>query len=397
MRKLITDTLLRQKVSQPREKPFEILDAKLQGFLLRVQPSGVRTYYQRTGRTTRSRIGGEFEVSADEARDLAKRIVGNLAAGLPALAGIRAEGVTLEAFLDGDYQIYATAHLRNPAKTIQQIKAAWKPFLAVPLAGITAEAVTRHQARRKAIGRRDSSLLRDLAGLSAVLSKAVKPFRLIDANPIKDVDKPKVDRRPKVRYLSPAEDARLRAALAARDRAAIEARSRANAWRKARSKPALAALACYADHLTPAVLLSMNCGLRRGELFGLTWSNVDLKGAVLTVEAATAKGRQTRHIPLNSEAVTALTQWRKQCAGERVFPFETSFKTAWSALLEAAKITAFRWHDLRHHFGSRLVQAGVPLNTVRELLGHQSIGMTLRYAHLAPDQKAEAVARLVQA
>ena len=51
-------------------------------------------------------------------------------------------------------------------------------------------------------------------------------------------------------------------------------------------------------------------------------------------------------------------------------------------------------YDLRHHFASRLVQKGVPLNTVRDLLGHGSVGMSLRYAHLAPDQRREAVAKL---
>jgi integrase len=80
----------------------------------------------------------------------------------------------------------------------------------------------------------------------------------------------------------------------------------------------------------------------------------------------------------------------------RVIPILSSLKTAWSALLERAKVNHFRWHDLRHHFASRLVQAGTPINTVRELLGHGSVSTTLRYAHLSPDQKREAVARLVQ-
>ncbi|MCY1552644.1 Tyrosine recombinase XerD [compost metagenome] len=69
----------------------------------------------------------------------------------------------------------------------------------------------------------------------------------------------------------------------------------------------------------------------------------------------------------------------------------TDVKTAWLELLKNAGVEDFRWHDMRHDFASRLVMAGVPLNTVRDLLGHSDIKMTLRYAHLAPDSKAAAV------
>jgi integrase len=138
----------------------------------------------------------------------------------------------------------------------------------------------------------------------------------------------------------------------------------------------------------------MNTGLRRGETLKLRWSSVDFDRRLLTVEGRNAKSRQTRHVPLNDEAVNVLRNWREQKrTGARVFDV-VGFQTAWETVLKRARISKFRWHDLRHHFASRLVQQGVPLNTVRDLLGHGSVGMSLRYAHLAPDQRREAVAKL---
>ena len=135
--------------------------------------------------------------------------------------------------------------------------------------------------------------------------------------------------------------------------------------------------------------------LRRGEVLKLRWSSVDFSRRLLTVEGRSAKNRQTRHVPLNEEALKVLQRWREHSgAGTRVFDVTTGFRTAWGKALKRAGIIKFRGHDLRHHFASRLIQHGVPLNTVRELLGHSTVDMSLRYAHLAPDQRREPVAKL---
>ena len=123
---------------------------------------------------------------------------------------------------------------------------------------------------------------------------------------------------------------------------------------------------------------------------------------MLTIEGTYAKSGKTRHIPLNSEAVSILKSWRQQTNNVGlVFPSKNgepfdNVKKAWTGILDEAKIKNFRWHDMRHHFASRLVMADVDLNTVRELLGHSDMFMTLRYAHLAPEYKANAVEKLVQ-
>ena len=128
------------------------------------------------------------------------------------------------------------------------------------------------------------------------------------------------------------------------------------------------------------MLLALNTGLRRGELLGADLGRRRPDGARVTVAGATAKTGLTRYVPLNSEAIDTLRTWRLR-AGEdparmpSVFPGPDggpmfSLKTAWKPIATAAKLRDFTFHDLRHTFASKLVQAGVDLNTVRELLGH---------------------------
>ena len=398
MRAIIGAKLLASKAAQPAAKPFEIYDSRLPGFTLRVQPSGVRSYYARLGRNRRVALGKVGQYKPDEARDRCEKVLGNVAHGRHPLHGLDgAEGLTLGQFITDTYAPWVRAHRPRTAQlTLDRVELHFGKWSSRPLTDISVADVENWRTKRINEGIEPSTVRRDLDTLASVLTRAMKLGHIPD-NVVRKVERPRIDRTPKVRYLDKDEEQRLRTALAERDQEMRAARTSANAWRRARKHELLPALPHYGDHLTPAVLLSMNTGMRRGELLSLHWSAVDFKGKQITIEGAIAKSQQTRHVPLNTEALEVLRQWKEQAPSEeRVFPIDTGFKSAWAPLLVRAKITSFRWHDLRHHFASRLVQAGIPLNTVRELLGHGSLAMTLRYAHLAPDQKREAVARLVQ-
>lgn len=136
----------------------------------------------------------------------------------------------------------------------------------------------------------------------------------------------------------------------------------------------------------PFVVFALHTGLRQAEQFGLRWENVDFENKTITIPRF--KNGEARRVPMNQSVIELLLQEKSRSdAGGFT---QRTFRPA----VEAAGVENFTWHDLRHTFASRLVMKGVDLRTVQELLGHKSIAMTLRYAHLSPGHLAEAVQRL---
>lgn len=157
-------------------------------------------------------------------------------------------------------------------------------------------------------------------------------------------------------------------------------------------------------HLGDFIRLALNTGCRKNELLKLEWDRVDLRENRLHLEGQHTKSGKRRFIPLNAEARQALlgrANFRARfCpaspwvfahkSGERVKYMQNGYQAA----CERAGIKDFRVHDLRHTFASWLISEGVPLAEVRDLLGHSTIEMTERYAHLAPDNHVRAVSVL---
>lgn len=159
-----------------------------------------------------------------------------------------------------------------------------------------------------------------------------------------------------------------------------------------------------AGHLADFILLALNTGCRKQELLGLEWRRVDLQAGLIHLEACHTKTERRRSIPLNNaarESIVRRMRFRAQhCPaspwvfaterGKRIQDVKRSFATA----CRRAAIKDFRIHDLRHTCAAWLVSAGVPLPEVRDLLGHSTVKMTEKYAHLAPENVRAAVAVL---
>lgn len=403
--KLITRTI---QTLAPTSTPYDVRDTELSGFLLRVLPTGQMNYFcdfrRPDGRRTRLKLGDTRVLTPAQARDEALKVLGDLARGQDPVAARRAARQdTLETFIGKHYAPWAKAHRKTGEEAVNRALTTFKEFKNSRLSDISPWKFEKWRASRLKSGTKATTINREAAILKVILQKAVE-WECIESNPLAAVRPLKTDSAAKVRYLSPEEELALRSSLDRREARIREDRRSHNVWcldRGYRPFPSLDK-SQFGDHLKPMVLISLNTGIRRGELFNLKWEDIDFQRRTLTVVGATAKSGKTRHIPLNREALETLTAWRAQSEpeSELVFVGRTgrfdNTRTSWEGVLSDAKISVFRWHDMRHHFASMLVMRGVDLNTVRELLGHADLKMTLRYAHLAPQVKAAAVAKLDQ-
>lgn len=156
-------------------------------------------------------------------------------------------------------------------------------------------------------------------------------------------------------------------------------------------------LAACPEYLRDIVEFAIHTGMRKSEILYLKWRDIDLKNHIITI--LKTKNNEIRHIPMNRSVEDILFRVKKDPGSPYIFPSKNgkpfaNLKRSFRRALAKADIKNFRFHDLRHTFASQLVMAGVDLNTVRELLGHKDMQMTLRYSHLSCDHKKRAVEAL---
>lgn len=430
MKAKINAALLKQL--QAKTQAYDVRDNELKGFIVRVNKSGKLVYMCEYGRAKRVMIGVVGIISLAQARHQAKMILADALRGVDPKEKIESrhannkkkEAFTLLQFIDEVYSPwFKIAHPRTWTITIKDIKRNFLPdFGKMELKAITRPMIEHWRIKRAEMERvriqagkpikekiKSLTINRNIATLSALLNRAVA-FGHLDKNPLEGMKKLKTPGTERIRFLSKNEYQRLLVALEAREEELKAARNRYNDWRLQRHLdpyPDLNQMP-FADHIKPMVLLSLGSGIRQGALMRLQWQrHVDLSAEQIVIKLTPdiVKTEQERRVPLDKRTSDMLKQWHQQMyptqqgqgwlfPGKKPDSHISSVKKSWKALTQKAKIENFTWHDMRHDYASQLVMAGVDLNTVRELLGHTDIKMTLRYAHLAPEHKQAAVMKL---
>lgn len=230
------------------------------------------------------------------------------------------------------------------------------------------EITVRHTQRSPA------SVVRYMAALSHAFTIAVKEWGWLEDSPMRKVTKPR-ESRGRVRFLSDDERVRLLKAC------------------KESSNP----------YLYPVVVLALSTGMRNGEIMRLTWGNVDMnRGRAILHET---KNGERRAVAITGHALELLKELGKVRHNESnlLFPAKESrlqkpmdLRTPWEVALKKAGIDDFRFHDLRHSAASYLAMNGASLAEIAEVLGHKTLQMVKRYAHLSEGHTARVVESMNQ-
>lgn len=258
---------------------------------------------------------------------------------------------------------------RRPADDVSRLKVLIGWLGSREAASITAAEIERKLYSAAAENEWSPSTINHYRTIMSLAYRLARRNRKVEANPVRDVPHQREDNA-RTRALTFEEEKALRAAIRER----------------------------YAVHELE-LDFALQTGLRQGSQYQLTWEMVEWDARVLHIPRT--KNDEPIHLPLNDAALTVLRKLEKDSKGkERVFISEETGqplncpKHWFTDAVRLAGIQDFRWHDLRHTFATRLRQRGVALEDIADLLGHKTLAMTKRYAHISMERLHAAVKQL---
>lgn len=259
----------------------------------------------------------------------------------------KAKRITFRAMVEKYIQKYEKQRDQQTTKLLLPV------FGSLTLSEITTEIVSDYRdARLKTV--KPATVYQELSLMRRMFNVARREWKWLKDNPVADLSFAIGNKNARDRWLTPEEEKKL--------------------------------LDCATNPswLRNLLMVALHTGMRRGEILNLKWQDVDLTRKLITIHKS--KNGEKRSLPMSRTLYSILSEVKLRDISGRMFPIAVrSLRAAFGKTLDKAGIKDFHFHDLRHTFATRLVQNGVDLYKVKELLGHKSLTMTMRYAHHCPE------------
>ncbi|WP_150467386.1 site-specific integrase [Francisella sp. SYW-9] len=353
------------------DKKIDYYDTEIKGLVLRVSPSGNKSYrlkYYVDRKPKIHTIGKHGGITLVQAKAEAQRLNSLVIQGLDINEEKKSkqiDNLSFKEYLDNFYIDWYRNNRKSYKSTINILKNTVKPLHKIKLEQIKPSIVntfvTKYQKDR---GCSNARINRIIVALKGAISRAVD-FSYLEENTLSKL-KTLRESSHTIRYLNDKETKRF--------------------FEYLEKQPKI---------LKDIVTVAFYTGMRRNELFSLKWKNIDCHTNQITLAAKDTKTNKGRSIPIHEEVKKIFDSISK--IEEYVFLSEklgtrlTTIRSYWERFMKEAKIESFRFHDLRHNFCSMLVMKGVPIYTVAQLAGHADVKTTQIYAHLSPDVKKSAI------
>ena len=348
-----------------------IWDSELKGFGVRIFPTGRRTYfvqYRNQFRSTRrKKIGVHGIITVDQAREEAKKLLGDVAKGEdPSQDFQKAKLKPSFEDLANEYMEMHAKFNKRP-KSFREDEKMLNNILLKRLGGKKVEEITTYDIQQLHHELRETSYManRVRALLHKMFNLAIE-WNWATVNPVSAIKKYQEYKRE--RWLNDQE---------------------------------LQSLHDVLDHyhnqsVANAVRLLVLTGARKNELLSATWNQFNLENGVWTKPAHSTKQKKMEHLPLSTQVISLLKKMASTATTSYLFPGKIAekpiqdIKKAWKTITTQAGLSKVRIHDLRHTHASHLVSSGLSLSIVGKLLGHTQASTTQRYAHLADEPLRQA-------
>lgn len=342
-----------------------IWDVEIKGFGVRVYPTGRRTYFvqyrNEYHRTRRKKIGVHGQVTTEQAREMAKSILGDVAKGEDPSKETRER--KLKASMSDLCADYLTIHAepkKKPKPYKEDVRMInkiilprWSDRKIEEMTPHDIQSLLTERSKTRYVANRVRSLLHKMFELAI-------QWKWVSENPVKGTSQFQEHKR--------------------------------ETWLNEEGMEKLwEALDNYhSQRVIDAIKLMLLTGARRGEALSAKWEQFDIEKGVWTMSSHNTKQKKLHHVPLSTPTIELLKKMKEESL-DAVYLFPgnvpgnplTDIKKAWATIRKKAGIGECRIHDLRHTYASHLVSSGMSLSIVGKLLGHTQASTTQRYAHLA--------------